>query len=89
MVHHHIVLLNTYGRIRPDGRSPHTLIFVPSIPSIDIQDAAERTPIFEKRINLKPKKLWKCFFYFWKACGMPFYINVFQTKHHSTGGLEY
>jgi len=42
-----------------------------------IQGAAERTPLFEKRINLKPKKIWQMFFYFWKAHRMPFYINVF------------
>ena len=28
-------------------------------------------------------------FYFWKLHRMPFYINVFWTKHHSSGGLEY
>jgi len=42
-----------------------------------IQDAAERTPLFEKRINSKPKKIRQIFFYFWKAHRMPFYINVF------------
>jgi len=42
-----------------------------------IQDAAERTPLFEKRINSKPKKTRQMFFYFWKAHRMPFYINVF------------
>jgi len=26
-----------------------------------IQDAAERTPLFEKRINSNPKKIRKCF----------------------------
>ena len=26
-----------------------------------IQDEAERTPLFEKRINSKPKKIGKCF----------------------------
>jgi hypothetical protein len=29
------------------------------------------------------------FSYFWKVHRMPFYINVFWTKHHSSGGLEY
>ena len=42
-----------------------------------IQGAAERTPLFEKRINSKPKKIRQMFFYFWKAHRMPFYINVF------------
>ena len=42
-----------------------------------IQDAAERTPLFEKRINSKPKKIQQMFFYFWKEHRMPFYINVF------------
>ena len=41
-----------------------------------IQSAAERTPLFEKRINSKPKKIWQIFFYFWKAHRMPFYINA-------------
>jgi len=45
-----------------------------------IQDAAERTPLFEKRINSKPKKIQQIFFYFWKAHRMPFYINVFLNK---------
>ena len=54
-----------------------------------IQSAAERTPLFEKRINSKPKKIRQMFFYFWKEHRMPFYINVFWTKHHSSGGLEY
>ena len=53
------------------------------------QGATERTPLFEKRINSKPKKIRQMFFYSWKAHRMPFYINVFWTKHHSIGGLEY
>ena len=57
--------------------------------SMIIQGAAERTPLFEKRINSKPKKIWQMFFYFWKAHRTPFYINVFWTNHHSSGGLEY
>jgi len=44
---------------------------------INIQDAAERTPPFEKQINSKPKKIRQIFFYFWKEHRMPFYINVF------------
>jgi len=44
---------------------------------MDIQDAAERTPVFKKRINSKPKKIWQIFFYFWKEHRMPLYINVF------------
>ena len=43
----------------------------------EIQGAAERTPLFEKRINSKPKKICQMFFYFWKGHRMPFYINVF------------
>jgi len=42
-----------------------------------VQGAAERTPLFEKRINSKPKKIRQMFFYFWKEHGMSFYINVF------------
>ena len=42
-----------------------------------IQGAAERTPLFEKRINSKSKKIRQIFFYFWKAHRIPFYINVF------------
>ena len=42
-----------------------------------IQGAAERTPLFEKQINSKPKKIRQMFFYFWKEHRMPFYINVF------------
>jgi len=57
---------------------------------IDIRGAAERTPLFGKLINSKPKKIWQMFFfYFWKVHRMPFYISVFWTKHHSSGGLEY
>jgi len=44
---------------------------------IKIQDAAERTPLFEKQINSKPKKIQEIFFYFWKAHRIPFHINVF------------
>ena len=54
-----------------------------------VQGAAERTPLLEKRINSKPKKIRQMFFYFWKEHRMPFYINVFWTKLHSSGGLEY
>ena len=54
-----------------------------------IQGAAERSPLFWKLINSKPKKIWQMFFYFWKVHRMPFYINVFWTKHRSSGGLEY
>ena len=54
-----------------------------------IQSAAERTPLFEKRINSKPKKIWQIFFYFWKAHRMPFYINALWITHHISGGLEY
>ena len=32
-----------------------------------VQGVAERTPLFEKRINSKPKKIRQMFFYFWKA----------------------
>ena len=60
-----------------------------AVVSVNIQDAAERTPLFEKRINSKPKKIRQMFFYFWKANRMPFYINVFWINHHSSGGLEY
>jgi len=46
------------------------------VKEINIQGVAERTPLIEKRINSKPKKIWQMFFYFWKAHRMPFYINV-------------
>jgi hypothetical protein len=54
-----------------------------------IQGAAERSHLFGTLINSKPKKIRQMFFYFWKVQRMPFYINVFSTKHHSSGGLEY
>ena len=55
-----------------------------------IQGAAERSPLFGKLINSKRKKIrQRFFFYFRKVHRMPFYINVFWTKHHSSGGLEY
>ena len=54
-----------------------------------IQGAAERSPLFGKLINSKPKKIRQTFFYFWKVHRMPFYINMFWTNHHSSGGLEY
>ena len=57
-------------RIHRDARPPERQ-------STLIQGAAERTPLFEKRINSKPKKIRQMFFYFWKAHRMPFYINVF------------
>jgi len=33
---------------------------------LKIQDAAGRTPLFEKRINSKSKKILQMFCYFWK-----------------------
>jgi len=33
----------------------------------ELHGAAERTPLFEKRINSKPKKIRQIFFYFWKT----------------------
>jgi hypothetical protein len=42
-----------------------------------IQGAAERSPLFGKLINSKPKKIRQMFSYFWKVHRMPFYINVF------------
>jgi len=42
----------------------------------EIQDAAETTPLFEKRINSKSKKIQQIFFYSWKEHRIPFYINV-------------
>ena len=59
------------------------------LPSVFIQGAAERSPLFGKLINSKPKKIRQIFFYFWKVHRMPFYINVFWTKHRSSGELEY
>ena len=55
----------------------------------EIQGTAERTPLFGKLINSKPKKIRQIIFYFRKVHRMPFYINVFWTKHHSSGDLEY
>jgi len=46
-------------------------------PTVIIQGAAERTPLFEKQINSRSKNIRQIFFYFWKAHRMPFYINVF------------
>ena len=43
-----------------------------------VQGAAERTPLFEKRINSKPKKIRQMFFYFWKAHRMPFTSTCFE-----------
>ena len=40
--------------------------------SIDIQGAAERSPLFGTLINSKPKKIRQMFFYFWKVHRMPF-----------------
>ena len=53
------------------------------------QGAAESTPLFEKRINSKSKKIWQMFSYFWIAQRIPFYINIFLTNPLSSGGLEY
>jgi len=39
--------------------------------------AAERTPLFEKQINSKPKKIQQIFSISRKHHRMPFYINVF------------
>ena len=69
--------------------SPSWSILIQCRSSHTIQSAAERTPLFEKRMNSKSKKIRQMFFYFWKEQRMPFYINVFWTKHHSSGGLEY
>jgi len=77
--------LEVSGAVRPLESS----LGVKRLNDFYIECGAERTPLFEKRINSKPKKIWKCYFYFRKAHGMPFYINVFQTKHHSSGDLEY
>jgi len=51
--------------------------FVHFIDPVFIQGAAERTHLFEKQINSKPKKIRQMFFYFWKEHRMPFYIIVF------------
>jgi len=59
------------------GRRPKQLVRIGGITGIFIQEAAERIPLFEKRINSKPKTIQQMFFYFWKAHRIPFYINVF------------
>jgi len=46
----------------------------------EIQGVAERTPLFGKLINSKPKKIRQMLFYFWKVHRMLFYINVFWKK---------
>ena len=48
----------------------------------------KNSPIWEAN-KFKTKEDTQMFSYFWKAHRMPFYINVFWTKHHSSGGLEY
>jgi len=48
----------------------------------------KNSPIW-KANKFKTKEDTANVFYFWKAHRMPFYINVFWTKHHSSGGLEY
>jgi hypothetical protein len=40
-----------------------------------LQEAAERSPLFGKLINSKPKKIRQMFFYFRKVRRMPFQIN--------------
>jgi len=44
---------------------------------LQLQNAAERTALLEKRMNSKSKKIRQMFFYFWKEHQMPFYMNVF------------
>jgi len=51
---------------------------MPSLGNVsELQVAAERSPLFGKLINSKPKNIRQMFFYFWKVHRMPFYINVF------------
>ena len=68
-------------RLRMSGAVPSrpffSLILCDLLTVILVQGAAERTPLFEKRIKSKPKKIRQMFFYFWKAHRMPLYINVF------------
>ena len=48
----------------------------------------KKSPIWEAN-KFKTKEDTANVFYFWKVHRMPFYINVFWTKHHSSSGLEY
>jgi len=64
------------------------ILFIATINS-NIQGATERTPLFGKLIFRNQRRYGKCFFHFWKVHRMPFYIDVFWTKHHSSGSLEY
>jgi len=62
-----------------EARKPPHRDKVETFPAVllNVQGAAERTPLFGKLIISKPKKIRQMFFYFWKVHRMPFYINVF------------
>jgi len=49
----------------------------------------KNSPIWEANKFRTKEDTANVFFYFWKVHRMPFYINVFWTKHHSGGSLEY
>ena len=49
----------------------------------------KKSPIWEANKFKTKEDTANVFFYFRKVHRMPFYINVFWTKHHSSGGLEY
>jgi hypothetical protein len=57
-------------KLKRMSKLSHTVLII-------IQGAAERSPLFGKVINSKPKKIWQMFFYLWKVHRMPFYINMF------------
>ena len=49
----------------------------------------KNSPIWEANKFETKEDTASVFFYLWKVHRMLFYINVFWTKQHSSGGLEY
>ena len=72
-------IILTVGHIRRDGLHRHCS---------NTGCGRKNSPIWEAN-KFKIKEIRQMFFYFWKSHRMPFYINVFWTNHHSSGGLEY
>jgi len=56
--------------------------------AVEVQGAAKRTPLFEKRINSKPKKIRQFFLYSWKAHRVPFYIMCFEQNITQVAALN-
>ena len=56
---------------------------------LQIQGAAERSPLFGKLINSKPKKIRQMFFfYFWKLPRMPFTSTCFEQNITQVAALN-